>query len=191
MVKILGKHWRLVAIVLGAILALWILYLLRMAIFPFVLGMILVYLLMPVVSWLERKLPRQGEWPNFKRVFSILIVFILLLALVAAFSYFIITAVIDASVLLAESAPYFIGRSLYQIQEWLEGVRQQFPPEIRQEVDRALLEAGVAVGNAIRDAFIRGVTFVPRNFSIFLGLAALPLFLFYILKDSEKLKLKK
>ena len=188
MAKILDKHWRLVSIVLGISIVLWVLYLLRTALFPFVLGLILIYLLMPVVSWLEKKLPRQGEWPQFKRVFSILIVFIMLLALVAAFSYFIVTTIIEASIILAESAPYFIGKSLYQIQEWLEGLRQQFPPEIRQEVDRALLEAGVALGNAIRDAFITGISFVPRTFTIFLGLAALPLFLFYTLKDSEKLK---
>ena len=188
MVKIPGKHWRLLSIVLVAIIVFWVLYLLRTAIFPFILGLIFVYLLMPVVSWLERKLPRPGDWPQFKRVFSILVVFIVLLTLVAAFSYFIVTAIIDASLVLAESAPYFIGKSLYQIQEWLEGLRQQFPPEIRQEVDRALLEAGVALGNTIRDAFVTGISFVPRTFSIFLGLAALPLFLFYTLKDSEKLK---
>ena len=188
MVKILGKHWRLLSIVLVTIIVFWVIYLLRTAIFPFILGLVLVYLLMPVVSWLERKLPRPGDWPQFKRVFSILVVFIILLALVAAFSYFIVTAVIDASLILADSAPYFIGKRLYQIQEWLEGLRQQFPPEIREEVDRALLEAGVALGNTIRNALVTGISFVPRTFNIFLGLAALPLFLFYTLKDSEKLK---
>jgi len=165
-----------------------VLYLLRTAIFPFVLGLVLAYLLLPVISWLERRLPRPGRWPEFKRVFSIIIVFLVLLSLIAVFSYFIVTAVINASLLLAESAPYFIGKSLHQIQEWLEIIRQQFPPEIRNEVDKALLEAGVALGNAIRDAFIQGIATMPRNFSIFLGFAALPLFLFYALKDSEKLK---
>lgn len=188
MANILSKHWRLVVLVLGIIIVLWVLYLLRMAIIPFVLGLVLAYLLLPVVSWLEAKLPRQGRWPGFKRVFSIVIIFILLLSLIAAFSYFIVTAVIDASVHLLESAPYFLGKSLYQIQKWLEVLRQQFPPEIRQEVDKALLEAGIALGNSIRDALITGIATVPRTFSIFLGLAALPLFLFYALKDSEMLK---
>ena len=190
MTDILRKHWRLVALVLGIIIVFMVLYLLRTAIFPFVLGLVLAYLLLPVVSWLERRLPRPGRWPEFKRVFSIIIVFLVLLSLIAVFSYFIVTAVINASLLLAESAPYFIGKSLHQIQEWLEIIRQQFPPEIRNEVDKALLEAGVALGNGIRDAFIKGITTMPRNFSIFLGLAALPLFLFYALKDSEKLKRK-
>lgn len=188
MANILGKHWRLVSLVLGIIIVFWVLYLLRIAIFPFVLGLVLAYLLLPVIAWLEKKFPRQGSWLGFKRVFSILIVFIVLLGLVAAFSYFIVTAVIDASLVLAESAPHFIGQSLYQVQKWLEIVREQFPPEIRQEMDKALLEAGVALGDSIRDAFVKSISFIPRTFSIFLGLAALPLFLFYTLKDSERLK---
>jgi len=106
----------------------------------------------------------------------------------AVFSYFIATAVIDASLTLAESTPFFISKSLSRIQEWLEIIRQQFPPEIRQEVDKALLEAGVGLGNAIRDAFVKGVANVPNTMGFFLGMGALPLFLFYLLKDSEKLK---
>jgi len=188
MTNILTKHWRLVTLVLGIIVVFWILYLLRMAILPFVLGLVLAYLFMPAISWLERKLPRQGKYPGFKRVFSIVIIFLILLTIIAAFSYFIATAVINASLTLMESAPYFLGKSMYQIQQWLEGIREQFPPEIRQEVDKALLEAGVALGNSIRDALSKSISFVPQTFTIFLGLAALPLFLFYALKDSEKLK---
>jgi predicted PurR-regulated permease PerM len=188
MANILSKHWRLISILSGTIILCWVLYLLRLAIFPFAIGLVLAYLLMPIVSWLEKKMPRQGSHPGLKRVLSILLVFFVLLSLIAVFSYFIVSAVIDASVVLAESAPYFIGKSLYQITEWLEGLRQQFPPEIRQEVDRALLEAGVAVGNAIRDAFITGFSSAPRTVGLFLGIGALPLFLFYLLKDSEKLR---
>ena len=188
MTNILSKHWRLVVLVLGIIVGLWVLYLIRLAILPFVFGIVLAYLLMPAVSWLEKKLPRQGNWRGFKRTASILTIFIVLLLLLAAFSYIIVTAVLDASVVLLESTPHFIGKSIYQIQEWLEVVRQQFPPEIRQEIDKALLQAGVALGNNIRDAFVTGISSIPGTFSFFLGLAALPLFLFYTLKDSEKLK---
>jgi predicted PurR-regulated permease PerM len=158
-----------------------------MALLPFVLGLVIAYLLMPVISWMERNLPRQGEWLQFKRVFSIALVFVVLVALIASFSYYIVTVIINASLILLENAPYFIAQSLVRVQELLEVVREQFPPEIRQQVDRALLDAGLALGNSIRDAFVQGVAFVPRNFSIFIGLAALPLFLFYALKDSERL----
>ena len=97
------------------------------------------------------------------------------------------TAVVDASLTLLDGAPYFISQSLSQIQDWLEVVRQQFPEEIRYQVDKALIDAGIALGNNIREALLEGISFVPRNFSVFLGFAALPFFLFYAMKDSEKL----
>lgn len=188
MTNIFGRHWRLVVLVLGIIIIFLVLYLLRTVILPFVLGLVLAYLFLPVVSWLEKNLPRRGSWLGFKRVLSIIVIFLVLFSIIAAFSYFIVTAVIDASLQLVESAPDIIGRSLFRIQQWFEVLREQFPPAIRQEVDKALIDAGVAFGNAIRDAFIKGVTLAPRTFSMFFGFAALPLFLFYLLKDSEKLK---
>jgi predicted PurR-regulated permease PerM len=183
-----AKHWRLVSLVLGIIIGLWVLYLLRAVALPFAIGLVLAYLLMPVVTWLEKKLPFKGRWTGFKRVFSILIVFMLLLGLIGFFSYYIVTVVVDASLTLLENAPYFISQSLARVQEWLNVVREQFPQEIRQEVDKAFIDAGIEIGNAIRNAFLKGVSFVPRNFSAFLGFAALPFFLFYFMKDSERLK---
>ena len=155
---------------------------------PFAVGLVLAYLFMPVISWLEEKLPRPGKWRGLKRVSSVLLIFLLLIGLMGIFTYFIVAAVIDASMILLENAPYFIGKSLLQIQEWFEGVRQFFPPEIRQEVDKALVEAGIALGHSIRDAFVGGIVAVPRNFGVILGFAALPFFLFYIMKDSERLQ---
>jgi len=178
----------MVVLVLSAVIILCVLYLLRTVILPFAIGLVLAYLLAPVIYWLESRFPKPGKWQGTKRVLSILIVFFILLGLLAIFSYVIATAVIDASLELATGAPYFLSKSLYQIQEWLEVIREQFPPDIRAEVDRALLEAGVALGNAIRDALIKGVSFAPQTFSLFIGLAAIPLFLFYALKDSDKLR---
>jgi len=188
MTQFFNRHWRLVVLALGTVIFLWVLYLLRTVILPFAIGLVLAYLLSPIITWLEVKLPGPKKWPGFKRVLTIFIVFFILLALLAVFSYVIATAVIDASLSLATGAPYFISKSIYQIADWLEIIREQFPPEVRTEVDRALLEAGVALGNAIRDALVKGVSFMPETFSIVLGLAALPLFLFYALKDAAKLK---
>ncbi len=187
MIDYVNRHWRLIFLVICIIIVLWVIYLLRMALIPFVFGLVMVYLFMPAITWFEGILPHPGSKPRLKRALSIFLVFTVILGFTGLFSYFIVTAVIDSSVILLESAPFFIGKSLHQIQLWLEVVREQFPPEIRTEVDRALLEGGVALGNAIRNAFVQGITFIPQTFSIFLGLAALPLFFFYLLKDSEKL----
>jgi predicted PurR-regulated permease PerM len=186
--NILIKHWRLVSLILGIIIVLWVLYLLRTVVLPFATGLVLAYLLMPVVSWLERVLPPRGKWPSFKRVFSVLIAFILLICIVGGFAYFVVTAVIDASVALMENAPFFISKSILRIQQWFQGVIASLPVEIQQEVTRELIEGGISLGKYIRDALLGAISSIPGTFGVILGFAVLPFFLFYIMKDSERLK---
>ena len=93
MKNILIKNWRLIAIILGIILFIWVLYLLKTFILPFAVGLVLAYLFMPLVSWLSRKLPPRDKWPGVKRVFSVIIAFILLICIVGGFAYIVVTAV--------------------------------------------------------------------------------------------------
>ncbi|HJX11958.1 MAG TPA: AI-2E family transporter [Dehalococcoidales bacterium] len=188
MKNILVRNWRLVGLGLGIVIIIWVLYLWRTFFLPFAIGLVLAYLLMPVVSWLERKLPPRRKWPGFRRVVSVLISFMLLIALLGGFTYIIVTAVIDASLVLVQGAPYFIGQSILRVQLWFEGLVADLPLEIQQEVNRELIEGGVSLGRAIRDFLLRQIGNIPSSFGMILGFAVLPFFLFYILKDSERLK---
>jgi len=170
------------------ILFIWLLYAIKTVILPFATGLILAYLMMPLVLWLERKLPPRRKWPSFRRIVSVLLSMILLVAIVGSFAYFVVTAVVDASLSLLESAPYFIGQSLIEIQDWFNDIIAALPVEIQQEVDKEIVDAGVSLGNAIRSSLMGAVTSIPATFGMIMGFAVLPFFLFYLLKDSEKLK---
>jgi len=181
------RHRRLIFFILGIIIVFWLLYALRSAILPFIVGLALAYLLLPPISWVEKKMPRQGKWSQAKRISLIILIFIIILGLVGALSYYIVTAVIEAFLVLVENAPAYISWALFRLQEWAEGLRQQFPPEMQQQVNEFLLDAGVALGNAIQGAFTRGVSFIPGTLGLIFGFVCLPIFLFYIMKDWEKL----
>ena len=181
------RHWRLVSFILGIVIVFLLLYALRSAIFPFVAGLVLAYLFLPIISWIEKRLPRKDKWRQTKRVSLIVLIFIVLLGLVALLSFYIVNAIVNAFAVLVNNAPQYFSAGLSTLREWTEALRQQFPPEMQQQVDEFLLDAGAAVGNALRAVFIRGISFVPATFSLIFGFAALPIFLFYILKDSEKL----
>jgi len=186
--NLLVKHWRLVALVLGIIIFIWVLYLLRTFILPFAIGLVLAYLLMPLVNWLTKSIPPRSKWPGFRRVFSVVVAFLLLIAIVGGFTYIVVTAVIDASVLLVKNAPYFIGQSLLRIQQWFTDVIAGLPLEIQEEVSRELIQGGVDLGRSLRDLLLGSVSSIPGTFSLILGFAVLPFFLFYLLKDSDKLR---
>ncbi len=185
--SIFRRHRRLIIFLLALIVVFWLLYVLRSAIVPFVLGWVLAQLFLPVISWVERKLPGKDRWQQTKRVSLVILTFIIILGLIGFLSFVVVTAVINAFSTLAQNAPEYIAGGLLTLQEWAETFRQQFPPEMRQQVDKFVLDAGMALGNAIRDAFLRGATFIPTTFSLVFGFAALPIFLFYIMKDWEKL----
>lgn len=185
--SIFRRHRRLIIFLLALIAVFWLLYVLRGAIVPFVLGWVMAQLFLPVISWVERKLPGKDKWQQTKRVSLIIIVFLIILGLVGFLSFVVVTVVINAFSVLVHNAPQFIAGGVFTLQGWAEVFRQQFPPEMRQQVDKFVLDAGMALGNAIRDVFLRGVSFVPTTFSLVFGFAALPIFLFYIMKDWEKL----
>ena len=185
--SVFKRHWRLILFILSIIIVLWLLYALRSAILPFASGAVIAYLLLPVISWIEKKLPRQDKWRQTKRVSLIILTYIVILGLVALLSFYVFTAVVKSLVVLINNAPEYISAGLIALGEWAESLRQLFPPEMQYQVDKFLLDAGAAVGNAIKNVFVRGISFIPATFSLIFGFAALPIFLFYILKDSEKL----
>ncbi|MFC1873185.1 AI-2E family transporter, partial [Chloroflexota bacterium] len=163
-------------------------YALRAVILPFAVGLVLAYVLSPIISWVELKLPSWKKHAGVKRVAVIFVVFLVTLGVVAVFLYFLITVLVETSILLLDRAPQLVSHSVQQVQQWLEVVREQLPLEFRLELDKTLVDAGLFLGNSARDAVMEGISFVPRNLGMIFGFAALPFFLFYILKDAEKLK---
>lgn len=182
------RHQRLILFTLALITLFFIFYALRSALIPFALGLVLAYLFLPLISWVEQKLPRPGKWRTAKRVTTILILFLLILAIMAVFAFYFVSTVVNAFTLLVHNAPDYISSALYSVERWTEDLRERFPPEIQQQISDFLREAATTLGNTIRGIFIKGITFLPGTFSLILGFAALPLFLFYFLKDAERLK---
>lgn len=183
-----SRHRPLILLIVGLVVVFWLLYALRSTILPFATGLVLAYLLLPLISWIEQRLPAKDRWQQSKRVSLIIIIFIVMLAIVGVLSYFLISAIVNALYVLINYAPQFIARGLWELEHVAELFRQQFPIAAQQQVYDFMLEVGTAAGAAIKGIFLTGVSFIPATFGLIFGFAALPVFLFYLLKDSEKLK---
>jgi len=154
--SIFRRHRRLIIFLLVLVAIFWLLYALRSAVLPFVVGWVLAELFLPLISWTERKLPGKDRWQQTKRISLIIFLFLVILALIGFLSFFVVTAVVNAFSVLVQNAPQYIAGGVLTIQGWAETFRQQFPPEMAEQVDKFVLDAGIALGNAIRDAFVRG-----------------------------------
>ncbi|MBI2829991.1 MAG: AI-2E family transporter [Chloroflexi bacterium] len=183
----LRKRWSLWVVMGGMLLFFSILYALRMVLFPFVLGMALAYLLAPVISWVEDRLPGCGKWLASKRVAVILGVYILSMSIVVVASFFFISTVVRTFSYFMSNAEENVSIAIYQLQAWTEPVRQATPDGIRAQIDSWVTNLGSGLAVGINNAIIEGVKLIPSSMHVILGLATVPFFLFYVLKDREKL----
>ncbi|MBC8273916.1 MAG: AI-2E family transporter [Chloroflexi bacterium] len=185
--SIFRRNWRLILFVLGIVIAFWLVYTLRSVLLPFICGLVLAYLLYPIVSWLERKLPVKGRWLSTRRASLVAGLFIIILVIVGIFVFYIATGVIGSFSSLIKNAPQYFSEGLQTLRGWLDSFQRWLPPELQQQFGGSFHDAGTTLGNAMRNAFGKGISYISGTFGFILGFVALPVFLFYILKDWEKL----
>ena len=178
---------RLVWLILGALAIALLLYLLRNALLPFIVGGALAYILDPFISWLERRIPWMSSRPELKRVLLIALVFVIaaivaIVALVAGITILIheIQAFINELPQLIEASRATIQRLDAQLTARLPEELVVFIYDVTQDLGKVIV--GAAAGFAARTYGV-----ISETMSLLLGLAMVPLILFYILKDKGKI----
>jgi predicted PurR-regulated permease PerM len=185
-VSVFRRNWRLIAFVVGLIIVFLLVYILRSVLLPFICGLVLAYLLYPIVSWLERKLPVKSRWLSARRASLIAGLFIVILVVVGVLAFYIATGVASSFSLLIKNAPQYFSEGLQTLRGWFESFQRWLPPEVHQG-GMTFEDIGTILGDAMRNAFGEGISYISGTFGLILGFVALPVFLFYILKDWEKL----
>ncbi len=163
-------------------------YVLRSVLLPFLVGLVFAYLLLPVIKWVEQRLPKKDKWMNAKRVSLILMAYILALALLALFIIYVYFGVRESFSTIIQQAPQYISDGLFRIQQWFDAFRQTLSPQYQQQVSDIVNNLGNKVGEWLQRVFVSGVAFIPSTFGMVAGFISLPFFLFFILKDSESLR---
>ncbi len=178
---------RLAWLLLGAIVVVLLIYQLRSALLPFIIGGALVYILDPFVTWLERRIPWMSDRPELKRVVFIAVIFIVaaILAILAIIAG--ITAIVNQVQAFIEDLPQLIEAARVTF----ESVSTRFAIDIPPELSSLVEDAAQNIGNLVIEAGKRVATgtlsVISQTVSLLLGLAMVPLILFYILKDKGKI----
>jgi predicted PurR-regulated permease PerM len=74
------------------------------------------------------------------------------------------------------------------IKQWLKSIPLLSSPTIQEQIDALTLQASVALGHALKDFLTRGVGLLQSSSGMILGLVSMPVFVFFILKDWDKLR---
>lgn len=183
MADLLAAVWRhRLGLFVAAVLALLatLLWAAKGALPAFFIGAALAFVLDPAVTWLQRRgLPRWA---------GILVCYVAVIGLGWALIAFAVPPIAaqtrDFIVHLPElgSAVSNVQRGL---QEWYGSL--PLPPDLRAALDQSLAGAEAAFVEAIRQILGPAVSTVLRAAGFVLGLVVIPVWLFFVLKDRERL----
>lgn len=174
-------------LVIGALLIVgWVLWSARVAISPFILGMVIAYILFPFVNRIESIIPDRGILHHVRRTFAVLAVYLTAFGLLGTVIYTIGPALLREITALIENAPDYWDAILVEADYWVRRYEEDVPLDIRLQIESNLDELGSTIMSAVRTGVVATVGTIQRFFGIILGLLILPLWIFYVLKDQRE-----
>jgi predicted PurR-regulated permease PerM len=180
------RVWIAVLVILGIALVLWLCWISLPVLIPFLVGILLAYLLFPLVTWLERILPPKSKRKAFKRVIAVIIVFVLFTLLLIAFIVYIGAAIVSASTALVSRAPEFVDNAMEQVNQWMTVIQTTVPADTITTVKQSITNAGPAISKFIQDFIVGSIAVIPSSMPTILGFITLPFFLIFVLLNYER-----
>lgn len=180
-------RWRRVGLVAVAMLVvLGLLYVARGALFPFIISIVLAQLLYPAVVFLEDRMPGRSRSPEAARVISILLIYLAFVGVVAGILYLTIPPLFHEAQELARTLPELYERSRATVESWSHEITERIPAELRTQLEEAVAGGGDVLADAALGILGRTISGVSNTITLVIGLAIVPFFLFYLLKDREQ-----
>ena len=162
-----------------------VMYSLRNAIFPFVIGGVIAYMLHPFVIFLENRFPWYPEHQKIRRIIFVVIVYTISVSLIAGIIAIILPTSISQGREFISSIPEITQTARNVIENINRSYSESIPEEIRMQVDTFLKGVNSTLVDSMNNFGERSINFVTGTLSLVIGLAIVPVFIFYILKDSN------
>jgi predicted PurR-regulated permease PerM len=164
------------------------LYLVRGALFPLVLGIVLTYILNPFVNFFEQFIPLKSTKPKLARACSIAIVTLVTFLITAGCLLLVVPPMFKQSSELVTNIPSLITDARTTVESWNKEYASNIPEEVRVEIDRLLENGGQILLGAFSGLVGRTAVAAVHALTLVVGLVVLPLFVFYFLKDRETVR---
>ena len=172
------ERWRLVLVSAALLLVVWLLRASFDALGPFIIALVLGYLMLPLVDRLHRRLPR---------VMSILIVYAVFIVLVVGAIAWLAPLVGNQVSQLVDQIPTYSRR----VQEWTASATEWYnslpiSPDVRQSLENSVRNAAGSLLSAVQQGITGVLGLISRTTAFVLSLLIVPFWLFYVLKDKDR-----
>jgi predicted PurR-regulated permease PerM len=155
---------------------------------PYGLGLVLAYLLLPVVNWLARRMPQRLHTWGLARPLSIVITYLAIAALIAGVVAFVVPIVVDQVEILIQNWPDLTARVEDLWEQGLGWYTETLPAEWKDTIESNLRNLLDQVVTAIQGGVVATVRTISSTIGFIIGLVVIPFWLFYILNDESRVK---
>jgi len=192
---ITAARWRMILFAVLAVLLTALLLSAGSAVTPFVLGLSVAYLIVPVVNRVERLLRlavrRVPRATAFVRPLAIVVTYVLVGLMVVGAFRFLSRPILDELVDLQANAPHYIARGNSLVEDAVAEYRQALPETVRAALEGLVTAErleGLAIEavDMVRAAAFQTAAAVTRTIGFLLALLIVPFWLFYILLDTGR-----
>jgi predicted PurR-regulated permease PerM len=160
----------------------------RPVLVPFILGLVLAYLLLPLVHWLERLMPSRLHTWGVARPLSIILSYLVFLILIAGLIAFVVPVMARQVGSFVERLPEYSTRLQDLVDRGLQWYRYNIPDEWKQNIEGSLADIAQGVFTRLRDSLGAMIQAVFSSFNFLVGLIIIPFWLFYVLQDESYVK---
>jgi len=158
------------------------------AIVPFLLGLMVAYIILPAVNWLDAHAPKLLKRRGVSRPLAIVIVYLVAIGIFVGLLAFFIPAVIEQAKGFGRALPRYLDQIeqlvVYDFADFMERV----PPEISVPINTNIEKALGTLADAIQKGVGGTLKTLWNTVSFIIGVAIIPFWMFYMLNDNRRIK---
>jgi predicted PurR-regulated permease PerM len=177
------RRVRIGMVALPVLVALFVAWNARTALFPFVLGMAIAYVIAPAVNSIAGIMPFRVTRPYLARGAAILVLYASVAGAGVGLGFLVVPAAADEIQQFFDDLPDTIDNAQEKLQDFYD---EYVPQEHHERVDAWLDDFGDAAGDWAAGLAPEAIKFAGSTFSIIIGYLTIPVWLYYTLKDHPR-----
>ncbi len=164
-----------------------LIYSLSSVLITVMLSALLAYVLLPVANWITRPMPWRESHPGLSRALAISLIYLVVVGAFVGTLAIVIPPTVEQSKEFIDNFPEFFNSARVTIEGWLGEYRETVPDDIRLQIEEGLADLGGVIADAAWEILPSVVSAITGTFSLIIGLATLPILVFYMVKDSREI----
>ncbi len=164
-----------------------VLYLLGSVLITVLFSALIAYILLPLTSGIVRVMPWREKKPVLSRSIAVGLIFVVAIGIFVGSMALLIPPTIEQGREFIEDFPTFFNAARVTIEGWIGDYAELVPDEVRAQIEENVADMGSVVVNAAWDVLPSAFGFISGTFALVIGLATMPVLIFYMTKDSSQI----